>query len=176
MEKIILYHAALYPLMQPEDAVKLIYQNEFGIGHLISDPDLFYERLLKEAESVPVTAGIPLTEPIGNGMVRVMLNSPERSAFSLESLAEACLRTAKEHQGSMQRFLMKIRELQTACKAGLFQFSENTLNNYLTGYRAEGCPPVSHSLIYHEAYHPAYRVIKEDLLFPSGQISPKTSR
>lgn len=28
-------HAARYPLMRPTDAVKLIYQGEFGSGHMI---------------------------------------------------------------------------------------------------------------------------------------------
>lgn len=39
------YHAKKYPLMRPADAVKLLYQNEFGIGHLISDTTHFLERL-----------------------------------------------------------------------------------------------------------------------------------
>ena len=30
-------HAKKYPLMAPCDAVKLIYQNEFGGGHLVTD-------------------------------------------------------------------------------------------------------------------------------------------
>ena len=37
MKTILLTHAARYPLMEPRDAVKLIYQNEFGGGHLIRD-------------------------------------------------------------------------------------------------------------------------------------------
>ena len=32
-------HAERYPLMEPTDAVKLIYQNEFGGGHLIRDEE-----------------------------------------------------------------------------------------------------------------------------------------
>ena len=34
LERILREHAERYPLMQPTDAVKLIYQNEFGGGHL----------------------------------------------------------------------------------------------------------------------------------------------
>lgn len=30
-------HAARYPLMRPADAVKLLYQQEFGGGHLVTD-------------------------------------------------------------------------------------------------------------------------------------------
>ena len=37
LERILRQHADSYPLLQPTDAVKLIYQNEFGGGHLIRD-------------------------------------------------------------------------------------------------------------------------------------------
>ena len=37
--KILRAHAEKYPLMRPQDAVKLVYQNEFGGGHLIVDYD-----------------------------------------------------------------------------------------------------------------------------------------
>ena len=39
LRAILLAHAKRYPLMQPQDAVKLIYQNEFGGGHLIRDEE-----------------------------------------------------------------------------------------------------------------------------------------
>ena len=32
-------HTSVYPEMQPQDAVKLIYQNEFGGGHLIKEKE-----------------------------------------------------------------------------------------------------------------------------------------
>ena len=39
LKQILISHAARYPLMEPTDAVKLIYQNEFGGGHLIRDTE-----------------------------------------------------------------------------------------------------------------------------------------
>lgn len=35
-------HGARYPKLQIQDAVKLIYQNEFGGGHLIRDRERFF--------------------------------------------------------------------------------------------------------------------------------------
>ena len=32
------FHAHTYPQMECRDGLKLLYQNEFGGGHLISDP------------------------------------------------------------------------------------------------------------------------------------------
>ena len=41
LKAILITLAKRYPLMQPTDAVKLIYQNEFGGGHLIRDEQAF---------------------------------------------------------------------------------------------------------------------------------------
>ena len=50
IERIFAYHAMKYPLMQPQDAVKLLYQHSFGVGHLIPDSRAFLERLIRETE------------------------------------------------------------------------------------------------------------------------------
>ena len=48
LEQILREHAKRYPLMQPTDAVKLIYQNEFGGGHLIRDEQACLNYLRRE--------------------------------------------------------------------------------------------------------------------------------
>ena len=48
LRAILLAHAKRYPLMQPRDAVKLIYQNEFGGGHLIRDEQTCLNYLRQE--------------------------------------------------------------------------------------------------------------------------------
>ena len=37
LSEILRAHSARYPLMMPCDAVKLIYQNEFGGGHIVEN-------------------------------------------------------------------------------------------------------------------------------------------
>ena len=51
-EKILKFHAGLYPKMQPADAVKLAYQSCFGPEHLLSDPDAALRRLFDEYNNV----------------------------------------------------------------------------------------------------------------------------
>ena len=48
MKNILLSHYITYPKMQIQDAVKLIYQNEFGPGHLVRDEASSLERLREE--------------------------------------------------------------------------------------------------------------------------------
>lgn len=73
LERILREHARRYPKMQPTDAVKLIYQNEFGGGHLIREEQVCMNYLRSEYASVEKDASIPLYEDIGNGIVRVNL-------------------------------------------------------------------------------------------------------
>ena len=59
-EAILKSHAKRYPLMQPRDAVKLIYQNEFGGGYLIQDEHACLNYLRQEyAEACPRKGGHP---------------------------------------------------------------------------------------------------------------------
>ena len=70
-------------------------------------------------------------------------------------------RAQKRWQGQAEAAL---EELIRAAEAGLLPFSLAALTEYLRGYRAAGCPPVSHSAAYRAAYHPAYRVGLRSLL------------
>ena len=74
LKSILIAYARRYPLMQPTDAVKLIYQNELGGGHLIRDEEACLNYLRKEYETVEKDPTMPLHEDIGNGIVRVNLS------------------------------------------------------------------------------------------------------
>ena len=157
LSEILKIHAARYPKMQPTDAVKLIYQNEFGGGHLIKDEQACLAYLQKEYEATEKDASIPSWEDIGNGIVRVHLAPlPERD---LAGLGQAFIRSAQKHRGSLPGFLKKLDILRELTKAGVFSFNSEQLNAYLAEYEAMGYPAVSHSDPYREAYHPAYRIV-----------------
>ena len=82
LEQILREHAARYPLMQPTDAVKLIYQNEFGGGHLIRDEQAALNYLRREYASVEKDPAVPLHEAIGNGILRVNLAAVKPEALA----------------------------------------------------------------------------------------------
>ena len=160
LKKILREHASRYPLMEPADAVKLIYQNEFGGGHLIKDRQACLDYLRKEYESVQFDPDMPRQESIGNGIVRVHLAAvrPEE----LDQLGADFIRSANTHVGSMERFLEKLEVLRQLASAGTFGFCAETMEMYLILYQMAGYTPVSHSQTYRKHYHPAYRVVKMD--------------
>lgn len=166
LSRILTAHAAQYPLMRPQDAVKLIYQNEFGGGHLIADSNASLDRLCAEYTGVTRDPSVPLWEDIGNGLVRVMLAAVNIGQYPLETLNQNFARSAALHTGSREVFAQKLDVLRELTRQGVFSFSPEELDAYLSDYTASGCPAVSHSEQYRAAYHPAYRVVLRRLLPP----------
>lgn len=165
MKTILKEHSKKYPLMQPQDAVKLIYQATFGGGHLIKDEIATLERLTAEYMSVE-HRDIPLhTESLGEASriyLDSVLNKTELEIISKIFSASAkyyCVGydLADEHTKSI--FAERLTQLKSLCREGCFSFSPRALDDYLTAYSASGYLPVSHSEEYRTAYKPSYRVI-----------------
>lgn len=161
LEQILRMHAEKYPLMEPTDGVKLIYQNVFGGGHLIRDPEACRRMLRQEYAATPQVPGAALTEPIGNGMVRVMLRALEENGWEADRLCDIFIRSSQAHQGTLEEFLEKLDLLRALTREGIFRFGTAELEAYLKAYRAAGYPMVSHSPRFREAYRPAYRIVVE---------------
>ena len=156
-------HKAKYPLMQIKDAVKLIYQSEFGPGHFVECPEQSLLRLLKEYREVAVSPGAKenkkLIENIGNGLCRCYLQ--ELSETELEVLNRIFVYSANSRRGSKESFEQKLQDAKSLFKEAEFSFSEEEYDNYVKELSRAGYPPVSHSETYRKAYRPAYRVIEE---------------
>lgn len=164
MKSILLAHAEKYPLMEPTDAVKLLYQSEFGGGHMIKDEVSCLRFLHQEYCSTPQSTQIPLTEDIGNGFVRVNLAALDDYGLFWEELGAAFLQSAAQYHGSLDSFREKLEILTELANDGKMPFSAAMLQHYLSEYEQAGFPAVSHSEAYRNAYHPAYRVVKAEYL------------
>ncbi len=159
LKKILREHKDRYPELVPVDLVKLIYQNEFGCGHFITDEQASLARLQAEAEGIEYSPG-ELFEPIGNGLVRLHLRHLG-GALPLETVNRFFSLTAGEERGSKEGFEAKLELLRE-----LFPSAE--LDAYLAAYKEAGYPPASHSQAYREHYSPSYRIVSSAfaLYFP----------
>ena len=157
LEAVLRDHANRYPLMQPTDAVKLIFQNEFGGGHLIRDEEAFLEFLRREYASVEKDPTASLCENIGNGIVRIHLAALQEE--DLAQLGKYFILSASRHKGTLESFLRKLEILHQLTVEGIFSFDHTALNICLSQYAAAGYPAVSHSEQYRKAYRPAYRIV-----------------
>ena len=157
---ILVDHAGRYPLMEPCDAVKLIFQNEFGGEHLICEPNATLAWLRAERAATPYDPSVPAVEDIGNGMVRVALAALEFTDEALRALNRDFFRSAEIHVGRRKTFLSKLDTLRILAEEKVFAFTLQELEAYLDRYISAGCCPLSHSPTYRAAYRPAYRVVR----------------
>ncbi len=159
LEQVLAAHAARYPLMEPRDAVKLLFQRVFGGGHLIAAPEESFARLQAEAAATPYDPSAPLFEELGSGMVRVQLSALDGENYPLEALNRDFVRSARLRRGDQDAFRWEAEVLRAMAARGALPFSAQDLERELAPYLAAGCPPLSHSARYRDAYRPAYRVL-----------------
>lgn len=172
MDEILLEHRSRYPDMEIQDEVKLLYQREFGGGHMIADEAESLDRI--KAEYRELAAGIggreaeedsrrargQERESIGDGLYRVSLGLLAKG-LSPETLNRMFVKTAREVRGNQARFTGILKEWLSSLHETGPKERYREAAEYLAGYEALGCPMVSHSSHYRSAYHPAYRIVAE---------------
>lgn len=156
LEQILKDHAARYPEMQAVDDLKLVYQNEFGGGHLVQNGEETRENILREQEAAaPVEVPV---EPIGNGLCRLHLGStrPQEAGVIARLFAAA----SAEVTGSSAGFVKKLALLRALCEEGALPLDAAQLDAALADYPLDRHPPFSHSDAFRAAYAPHYRVLR----------------
>jgi len=149
-------HYVNFPEMEIQDAVKFLYQHYMGPGHLISDEYTATVRLKEEWDAVKPDAEAPLCAPLGNRFCRLNLSRCKAIGLSCKTAAKLFLLTA---QKTVPNAAALKQDLDAVCS---LPFPQEEVSQYLTHYRAQGCPTVSHSARFRSRYSPAYRIIFQD--------------
>lgn len=190
--KILREHMNTYPLMEPQDYGKLIFQSVFGPEHMVTDRQAVREYMREEFFGMTQEATPQVPEDIGNGLCRFplgacpsmeaaelltdlfILTAEERSTAGKESrgIDEEGSPTRKEEsgikerqsEGKKYRLLEELREkLEQVEGLGIPGMEE-----WAQQWQEMGYPPVHHSKVYSEAYHPHYRLLQKEyaIYFP----------
>ncbi len=159
MKEVFSVQVKRYPQLMPQDAVKLLYQNEFGGGHIIANRESSLQYLIREYEAIQHNGTLPPCEDIGNNLCRLNLGVLDTDEASLETVNSIFVKSAEQTTGNLSSFKAKLSALCALADAQMFAFSAQELSDYLVIYEKEGYPMVSHSRTYRDAYHPAYRII-----------------
>ena len=164
LEDILLQHFVQYPKMEPQDAVKLIYQQEFGPEHMIKDAAKSLAALKMEIAQLQSSgAKEPLYESIGNGLCRLNLRPCRDRNIPAEDVNRLFVETAQGMEGDKKRFRQGIRALQKLAEEGETPFDAVELDLFLARY-PDSCPALHHSVTYRLAYAPAYRIVAQKKL------------
>lgn len=159
MRQLLLDHFKKYPLMQIQDCVKLLFQSRFGCGHFVAEPERTLARLQTEISGCPFRESAPLFEPLGGGYCRLNLSALKADQLSLETLNQLFVFSSGQKTDGKAAFEKDLDLLGGMIREGTLPFAAADWEAFLTGYRAGGYPAVSHSEVYRDAYHPAYRVL-----------------
>ncbi len=179
LQEILALHQQRYPLMEPADYGKLLYQNEFGPEHMISSPDAVRQWLFEEwAETNRATAdqahhekmppamaeGAAPIEEIGNHLYRFHLTDGYDLSIAAPLLARLFFLTAHQHRGTLEGLKQKLTVLQEREKQSDFPSLEPWLSEYIHA----GCPALRHSEVFRQAYAPHYRILRDEyaIYFP----------
>lgn len=163
VKNILTLHARRYPAMEVRDYVKLLYQSEFGPGHLVAEGDAL-EAMKAELARAREENYAPeyAVEAIGGGLCRAHLDPRLITEEDLPLLSRCFARSACP-RGTMEGLWEKLGELAALAWSGELPLEPGELELFLAIYESEGCPPLHHSDGYREQYRPHYRVLDRDL-------------
>lgn len=157
-------HAKRWPCMEPQDAVKLLYQHSFGGGHLLKNRgDIARRELETERRNLTIDGDLNAVESIGNGRIRLHLNAPETANLPTEWIWRLFCAGTRRKPDSEEIFRTKLETIITAAEKGVVTFSVEMARQAVDDYLAGGIHPVCHSDCYRFAYQPAYRVMDADV-------------
>jgi hypothetical protein len=161
-------HLARRPAMEPCDLYKLLYQGVRGPEHLISSPEAFTERLVKEWHELDFADGDPLWESIrpDGSLLRLNLRPFKAAGGKLDELATACLETGRRRWGTLSELQKSWEYFITTCRDDYWPgLPLDELETFTSWLKEKGFPAVHHSESYQSLYRPAYRLVAADIRY-----------
>ena len=148
----------LYPKLQAIDLCKMVYQGEFGPGHLLTDKAKSRQYFEDEYNAAQQNKNPKPIEDIGFGFCRLHMDAP----LEMDEFYRIFELSAATSHGSHEGFLEKMQIVRNFCVEGLLPFTEQEFDDIADRWQKSGGLPFSHSPVFKEAYNPSYRVVKKE--------------
>ncbi len=155
-----------YPESTLQDLYKSFFQDQFGLGHLVSDSVSARNYLRQELEESEEFSHLEF-EPTGykENFYRVNLSVIKSGKVSFEEYFHAFINSARESRPitlrKWKREWKKILKVIVRMDLGLKNFESD--KNAIDSLLESGQYAYHHSGIYNRLYHPHYRLIKKDI-------------
>ncbi len=164
VQKLIGFHQEMYEFMQVQDVYKLLYQANFGVGHILSDSLSTLRRLEAETEmlGVPHPDELLMERISGDGeIIRVNLRPFKATNLTPATLVECMFRSTID--ADTLSFVRQWNEFFAMVRYGVLAFPVADAEAWNTRVARGDFSPVSHSDAYRRAYTPAYRVVRRSV-------------
>jgi hypothetical protein len=160
-------HLSWYPLMEPRDIYKLLYQGVMGSEHLISSPEAFSQYLVEEFEPLLLDRSERQLEPVrpDRTLLRVNLRAYKCHQQQVDLLIPGLLETAQAFSGDLAQLRAAWTGFVQSCEqGGVYNFELNQVHQFTAWLEELGFPAAHHSEAYSRAYQPAYRLISDKFI------------
>ena len=157
-------HALRYPALAIDDVFKFLFQSAFGCEHMLQSP----ERATAYIEAELSRIGTPIVSPhdverLDGNFSRVHLSYLARG-LSPATLGMLFYLSAEPQENALDALLAKLDVAYAMTEQGKLPFSPTEFAQRRDEWRRVGFCAIHHSNAFREAYAPAYRVIRQDLV------------
>ncbi|MDR1066609.1 MAG: hypothetical protein LBL35_04135 [Clostridiales bacterium] len=159
VRRLLLEQLKIYPALQPRDALKALYQSEFGCEHFVSDEKSGVDLISNELRNPRAGRyARHLVEPLGYRFSRVHLAASRKTGLNPATLFRLFLLTSRLEPPDADAFTAKLRVFHDMCVSGELPFDPAAARSLISSYNG----PISHTDVFRRLYAPAYRVIRAD--------------
>ena len=155
-----------HPESTLKDLYKSFFQDKFGPGHIISNPDAARQYLLRELDSYSTISG-EMVEPTGweHNFYRVNLAAVKKGLVSSELLLDALVRSAESVEPvSVEEWKKEWAEIEKIIKGMNLSLPDYEKDlSEITNKLQYGLFVGHHGNAYSKAYDPHYRIISRKL-------------
>lgn len=155
----------LHPSIQMQDVLKMCFQAVFGVEHMLTDVERAKQYFHQEYEATPASFSIPLYEPISESFCRINLAAWKARDLDPDELFDLFVASANYNiPGTRTDLNNCAKSVEKIIAKGLLPFTLEEWQSTYNEYKNNGMLPVRHSEAYRQAEHPAYRLIRKNLL------------
>jgi len=143
------------PAMRQEDAVKFVFQAMLGVGHLLSSGENVTRSITRETEALQADSAEPLLEILSPAWCRLNLR-PAKAAKLTPGIIAGLMLTSDSGR------LFTRQDVADCCRRIALSGDSPLTDDAVSDRVPDEQWLPSHSALYRETYHPAYRVISAD--------------
>ncbi len=162
VRRVMQLHLGQRPLMEVQDAYKLLYQSIMGLGHMLTDTGRARSYLFEELAAISADSiHDSLIEDIAlnNDMVRINLRPFKAQGLNVEKLFAAMLDTEKLNTAAITDFIPVWSAFEQLVESKELTFPPEQTREFSSRVQKANFPVIHHSDSYMQLYQPAYRVM-----------------